>query len=124
MTPGPRATATIASMSEIKPLPQHPQSREAGTGRIVLWFILFNVAFWPRLWMFGFWLFSQWIGNAFPSWIVPAIGFVFLPWTTVLYAWMWSVDSNSVTGWEWIIVGIGLLSDVFFWIAGRASLRR
>src|SRR5689334_12963175 len=100
MTSRPRRSRTIAAISEIKPLPQHHESQEAGTGRLVLWFVLFNVAFWPRLWMVGFWLFSEWIGNAFPNWIVPALGFIFLPWTTVLYAWMWSVDSNAVTGWE------------------------
>ena len=51
------------------------------------------------------------------------LGFWFLPWSTLLYAWMWAVDSSSVTGWEWIVVGIGLLSDLFFWLAGRSSLR-
>jgi hypothetical protein len=110
-------------MSEVPPLSQHHERREAGTGRIVLWFFLANVAFWPRLWIIGFWVFSEWIGNAFPDKIVPALGFVFLPWTTLLYAWMWAINSDSVHGWEWIIVAIGLVSDLFFWIAGRASLR-
>jgi hypothetical protein len=108
-------------MSE-SPLPQHHQQRDVGTGRIVLWFVLVNVAFWPRLWILGFWLLSDKMGDAFSGWIVPALGFVFLPWTTLLYAWMWAIGSDAVTGWEWIIVAIGLLSDLFFWLAGRASL--
>ncbi|WP_037501101.1 hypothetical protein [Solirubrobacter soli] len=110
-------------MSEIPPLPQHHESQDAGTGRVVLWFVLFNVAFWPRLFILGFWIFSDTIGNAFSGWVVIILGFLLLPWTTLLYAWMWAIDSNSVTGWEWIIVAIGLLSDLFFWIAGRASMR-
>ena len=110
-------------MSQIQPLPQHHEPKGASTGRIVLWFVLFNVAFWPRVWIIGFWLFSDHLGDAFSSWIVVALGFVFLPWTTVLYAWMWAIDQNGVSGWEWIIVAIGLFSDLFFWIAGRASTR-
>lgn len=110
-------------MSEVPPLSQHQQPQDAGTGRIVFWFVLFNVAFWPRIWIIGFWVFSDTIGNAFSGWIVAALGFVFLPWTTLLYAWMWAINSDSVNGWEWIIVAIGLLSDLIFWIAGRRSLR-
>jgi hypothetical protein len=96
---------------------------EVGTGGIVLWFILANVAFWPRLWIVGFWIFSREIGDAFSGWIVPALGFLILPWTTLLYAWMWAIGSDGVHGWEWILVAIGLFSDLFFWTAGRASLR-
>jgi hypothetical protein len=110
-------------MSEVPPLSQHAPAQEAGTGRIVLWVVLFNVAFWPRIWILGFWIFGSTIGNAFSAWIVPAIGFFILPWTTLLYAWMWAINSNTVSGWEWIIVAIGLFSDLFFWIAGRASIR-
>jgi hypothetical protein len=54
---------------------------------------------------------------------VPAIGFVILPWTTLLYAWMWAIDSDGVHGWEWIAVAAGFIVDVAFWIFGRASLR-
>jgi hypothetical protein len=123
MTRAARGLSTIAVMSEVPPLSQHHERREAGTGRIVLWFLLLNVAFWPRIWILGFWLFGSTIGDAFSSAIVPILGFVLLPWTTLLYAWMWAVNSNAVTGWEWIIVAIGLLSDLFFWVAGRASTR-
>lgn len=109
-------------MSEHVPLTSSSR-RDVGTGRVVLWVVLANVAFWPRLWIIAFWIFSDTIGDAFSSWLVPAAGFVILPWTTLLYAWMWAVGSDAVTGWEWIIVAIGLFSDLFFWIAGRASLR-
>jgi hypothetical protein len=123
MTRAAGAPKTIGVMSEVPPLSQHRQGREAGTGRVVLWFFLFNVAFWPRIWILGFWIFGSTIGDAFSAWIVPVIGFFILPWTTLLYAWMWAINSNGVNGWEWIIVAIGLLSDLFFWIAGRASMR-
>jgi hypothetical protein len=105
------------------PLPQHESERELGTGRVVLWFVLAGVAFWPRLWILGFWIFGAQLGAAFSGWVVPALGFVFLPWTTLIYAWMWSVGSDAVVGWEWILVGGALLIDLVFWLAGRSSLR-
>jgi len=105
------------------PLPQHESQRELGTGRIVLWFILAGVAFWPRLWILGFWIFGSQLGRAFSGWVVVAVGFVFVPWLTLMYAWMWSIGSDGVVGWEWFLVAAGLLCDLFFWVAGRRSLR-
>jgi hypothetical protein len=104
------------------PLPQH-ESR-AAPNHLVLWAVLLGVAFWPRLWIIGFWIFGRQLGDAFSAWIVPALGFVVLPWTTLLYAFMWSIDSDGVHGWEWSLVGVALLVDVVFWVAGRRSLRQ
>jgi hypothetical protein len=105
------------------PLPQHHDEQQITTGRILLWLVLAFLAFVPRLWIVGFWLLSDKIGHAFSGWVVPAIGFVILPWTTLMYAWMWSIDSQGVNGWEWIVVGISLVVDLLFWVYGRASLR-
>lgn len=110
-------------MSEsIKPLPQHHTGKDTSS-RWVLWAALLGVAFWPRLWILGFWIFSRQLGNAFDGWIVPALGFVFLPWTTLMYAWMWSVSSDGVNGLEWALVAVGFLIDIWFWVAARRSLR-
>jgi hypothetical protein len=110
-------------MSKTSSLTTDGKRRDVGTGRIVLWCFLAGMGFWPRLWILGFWIFDRQISGAFDGWIVPALGFVLAPWTTLLYAWMWSINSAGVTGWEWIFVGVGIVSDLFFWIAGRASLR-
>jgi len=105
-------------------LPQRrDEGREITIGRIVFWLMLIGTAFWPRLWILGFWLLSDKIGHAFSGWVVPAVGFVILPWTTLLYAWMWSIASNGVTGREWLAVAAGFVVDVAFWVFGRASLR-
>jgi hypothetical protein len=74
----------------------------------------------PRLWILGFWIFGRQLGDAFSSWVWPALGFLILPWTTVLYAWMWAISSDAVTGWEWLPVAVAFLVDMAFW----ASLRR
>jgi hypothetical protein len=104
-------------------LPQHEHA-DPGTSRVVLWVVLLGAAFWPRLWIIGFWIFSRELGDAFSGWIVPALGFVFLPWTTLIYATMWSIGSDSVNGWEWGAVAVALAIDIWFWVAARRSLRR
>ena len=61
------ATATmVCTMSDsFTPLPQH-QSRSAESGsHFVLWSVLLGVAFWPRLWIIGFWIFGRQLGDAF-----------------------------------------------------------
>jgi hypothetical protein len=75
----------------------------------------------PRLALFCLWLFSDVLGDAYDSWIVPLIGFFVLPWTTLAYAGMWSSGSNVVFGFEWFIVGAAFVVDVLSLAGGRAS---
>ena len=109
-------------------LPQHHVSGDATVGypafgRFIAWAVLLGLAVWPRLWIIGFWIFSHQLGDAFSSWVAPAIGFVLLPWTTLLYAFMWGITSDGVYGWEWIVVGMPFLVDILFWVWGRASFK-
>jgi hypothetical protein len=124
MTTRVGAAATIRCiMSEsFTPLPQHKSNAGSGS-HFVLWSVLLGVAFWPRLWILGFWIFGRQLGNAFDGWIVPTLGFLFLPWTTLLFAWMWAIGSDGLHGWEWVPVGFSFLIDVWFWVAGSRSLR-
>ena len=71
--------------------------------------------FWPRLFILGFVIFSRQIGDAFSSWIVWVIGFFILPWTTLIYAMMWGINSDKVAGAEWILVGVAFLVDLVAW---------
>ena len=45
----------------------------------------------PRLALFFILIFSDWIGQAIDGWIVPMLGFFFLPWTLLAYVIMWQV---------------------------------
>ena len=74
----------------------------------------------PRLALFCLWLFSDVLGDAYDSWIVPLIGFFVLPWTTLAYAGMYVSGANVVFGFEWFIVGFAFVVDVFSWLGGRA----
>jgi hypothetical protein len=70
----------------------------------------------PRAVIFFWWLFdpSRW-SHTFNTFLLPALGFVFLPWTTLLYV---VVAPGGVTGFEWIAVGIGLLADIAAYAGG------
>jgi hypothetical protein len=70
----------------------------------------------PRIFMLGFTLFSRHIiWDAFSSWAIWIAGFFVLPWTTVTYAMMWGVQSDTVTGVEWVVVGIAFVLDLVTW---------
>jgi hypothetical protein len=101
----------------LKPLPTRnppkPQPR-INLGAAVALLMLFSFALIPRLWILGFWIFSYGLDEAFGSWIIPAIGFFLAPWTTLLYTWMWAINSEAVAGWEWLLVGAGVLLDLLF----------
>jgi hypothetical protein len=73
--------------------------------------------------LFALWIFSDMLGHAFESWIVPFLGFFLLPWTTLAYAVMWSVGSNGVTGFEWFIVILAFFFDLASYAEGRRERR-
>lgn len=66
----------------------------------------------PRLALFAIFLFSNMLDRAYDSWILPLLGFFLLPWTTLAYAVMWSVDPNGVEGFDWFIVILAFLADL------------
>jgi hypothetical protein len=66
----------------------------------------------PRLGIVAIWLFTDVLGRAFDSWLLPFAGFFLLPWTTFAYAIVWDLGSNAVTGIEWFFVGLAFLADI------------
>jgi hypothetical protein len=101
--------------------PHHDEQTAERTLWTMMWFGF--LAFWPRLFILGFWIFGSELGRAYSSWVIPALGFLVAPWTTFAYAWMWGLTSHGVHGAEWIVVGVGLLLDVWTW-GLLGSLRR
>jgi hypothetical protein len=96
------------------------RQREISPWQMVQWIVIGSLMFWPRLFILAFLIFDRDIGRAFGSWVVPLIGFFVLPWTTLAYAAMWSVTSESVNGIEWAVVGFALLVDLYTWVALRS----
>jgi hypothetical protein len=88
-------------------------------GRIMGWMLLLAMMSWPRLFLIGFWIFSDLVGQAIDGWALPVLGFLLLPTTTFAYVVMWSVSSNSVAGAEWIVVGLAFIVDLLIWLGVR-----
>jgi hypothetical protein len=67
-------------------------------------------------------LFSDYIGRAFESLLWPFLGFLFMPLTTLAYAW--AINSRgSVEGLQLVVVVIAILMD-FGLIGGSAASRK
>jgi hypothetical protein len=66
----------------------------------------------PRLALFAIWIFSDWLGRAFDSWVLPVLGFFLLPWTTLAYAAMYVSGTDQVSGFEWFIVILAFFVDL------------
>ena len=47
--------------------------------------------------------------RAFDSFIWPVLGFIFLPWTTLM--WVAVAPFGNVEGWDWAWLALGLLGD-------------
>jgi hypothetical protein len=78
----------------------------------------------PRLALFFVFLFSDLLGDAFDSWVVPLLGFFLLPWTTLAYAAMWSSGVNEVSGIEWFFVVLAFLFALGSYAGGGWSQSR
>jgi hypothetical protein len=75
----------------------------------------------PRLAILGWWFmdsalfnlaFQAWphpLDLAFPPWVWPLAGAIFVPWTTLAYLF---VFPGGVVGQEWLWLGLGLLIDL------------
>jgi hypothetical protein len=87
------------------------------------WVLVLSSMFWSRLFILGFWLFSDQIGHAFDGRVVPFLGFFVLPWTTVTYAAMWAISSDKVSGIEWLFVALALIIDLYTWSGLRRLLQ-
>jgi hypothetical protein len=73
--------------------------------------VLLTAAISPRLALFLVWVFTDFVDRAYDSFIVPFLGLLFLPWTTLIYSLAYA-PRVGVTGWGWFFVLIGLLSDI------------
>jgi hypothetical protein len=76
----------------------------------------------PRLALFLVWLFSDLLSRAFDGWVVPVLGFLLLPWTTLVYVLLYS-SGNRVQGFEWFLVALAFLVDLGAYGGGAHSQR-
>lgn len=67
-------------------------------------------------------VFSNYIGHAYQSALWPFLGFLFMPLTTLAYAWAMN-SRGSVTGFSLVVVVVAVLVDLGL-VGGSASRRR
>ena len=76
----------------------------------------------PRFALLLWWIFGDKVDAAFSSFIWPFLGLLFLPWTTLAYVVFYDVGSGRhVTGFEWFLVGLAFLLDIFSYAGGRSA---
>jgi hypothetical protein len=65
----------------------------------------------PRVGLLILWIFTSEVDQAYDGWILPLLGLIFLPLTTLVYALLWA-PLGGVDGIEWFWVGLAFLFDV------------
>jgi hypothetical protein len=76
----------------------------------------------PRLVLVLLWLFTNYLSRAFDGLLLPLLGFLFLPWTTIA----WAIAQNEFGGTNGIgllVIAIGVLADIGV-LGGGARGRR
>lgn len=77
----------------------------------------------PRVVLVLVWIFSDLVDRAFSGFLIPLLGLLILPYTTLFYVLAWS-PVVGVHGWGWIFVVLGFFFDVAHWAGGANSRRR
>ncbi len=72
-------------------------------------FVLLITMF-PRLVLVLMWLFSNTLDRAYHGLVIPLLGFIFLPITTIVYAWMFT-NGLPITGVNLVILIVAVLLD-------------
>lgn len=84
-------------------------------------FILALIA--PRVVMFFIWLLTDWFDAAYETNIIPFLGFLFLPYTTLAYMGAMLHAGGITVGWLVVLV-IAVLVDLGHYGGGRWARRR
>jgi hypothetical protein len=77
----------------------------------------------PRVAIVFVWLFTNRTTEAFTSFFIGLLGFVFLPWTTLAYVVVYSVPFG-VSGLGWFIVILAFVIDLSSYGSGAQARRR
>ena len=64
----------------------------------------------PRLAILVWYLFTPvYVNSAFDSFMWGFLGFLFLPWTTLMYI---AIYPGGIIGFDWILLGLGIFADM------------
>jgi hypothetical protein len=65
----------------------------------------------PRLGLLLLWLFTNYVDRAFAGWLLPLLGLLFAPWTTLFYVLV-DVAPGPIHVAGWILVALGVFLDL------------
>jgi len=80
-------------------------------------------AFAPRVTLIFVWIFSDLVDRAFSGFVIPLLGLIALPYTTLFYVLAWS-PVGGVSGWGWLVVALGFFCDLGHLAAGAMRGRQ
>jgi hypothetical protein len=75
----------------------------------------------PRAAILFWWLIEpvRW-SLVYDTFLVPFLGFIFVPWTTLMYV---VVGIGGVTGWDWLWMALALFADIASYAGGALGGR-
>lgn len=85
--------------------------------------LLLAVVFFPRIVLAVLFFFSNYLERAYHGFLVPLLGFIFLPLTTLTYAWMMN-SRLPLEGFNVLILVIAVLIDAGALGGGEYHRRR
>jgi hypothetical protein len=77
----------------------------------------------PRLGLLLLWLFSSWVDRAFSGFLLPFLGLIFAPWTTLMYVLV-DAPAGGIHFAGWFLVAMGVLLDISAYSQSAANRRR
>jgi hypothetical protein len=77
----------------------------------------------PRFAMVMLWIFSDYLSQAYDSWVLPLLGFFLLPTTTLAYA-VAEHETGGFKSWGAALVILGVLLDIGTWGRGRGAFSK
>ncbi len=82
-----------------------------------------GIAFAPRVVLVLAWIFSdRWPVVWGDAWLVPLLGIIFLPFTTVMYMLVWT--KGGIEGWDWLWIALGLFVDLTHYAQAAVNRNR
>ena len=76
----------------------------------------------PRLAVLVWYLISPvYVNGAFGSFIFGFLGWLFLPWTTLMFI---AIYPAGIVGFDWILLGIGIFADMASYFGGYRERER
>jgi hypothetical protein len=79
--------------------------------------------FGPRLAILIWWIYTPvYVTTLFQTWIWPILGWIFLPWSTLMY--MVVAGGGGIIGFDWILLGLGVFADMATYFGSYSERNR